>query len=680
MKNYIHTTVCALLFTGIGAMAQEVTTEDFVLRSRVYQDSIVLRWVPKDVTAWKNLNENGAIVTRTELATNTEKIVSNTILPYDLATWKTKTDTTNIFVATAAQCLLGKKSVTPNIAQQHFSNRLLAAKEQNNTLAFAAFSADFSTEAANGLAFRYVDRNIESGKSYKYVISVRSARSNTSYTRPSKIWKPVPVMGVQAKLGNNEVVLSWPKQPNNSHFSGYYVERATNNRNFERISKSIIKATKQTTDNPSQLFSDTAVEVGTNYQYRVVGITAFADAGLYSETVSATPQDKTPPPLVTDISVEATSETSFEIRWKLPEHLPTDVEGFRVLRSDNNDGPYQLISEGILPKTTTSFTDEQPQTGSSSFYIVIAEDKNGNFSETAPVMGVLPDDTPPQQPKGLTGAIDSLGIVSLAWDFGNEEDLRGYRVFRSDAKDQEFQQLTKSPVPGNFYADTLRLKTLKKNVYYKVAAFDNNYNPSAYSEVLMLKRPDFVAPVSPNIKELTFVNDSVNIIWKSSVSKDILEYQVWRKQAGSDWKNIGIVVAPKTTFSDGTVSANHSYSYKVLGIDGDGNLSEPSQILRIRTVPSKLYNPPVLTGQFYKEDKTFRLQWEIAEHTSLKKIVLLRNSGDGFLPYATFDASKTAFSDTQFFKNGRGYDYKIKTIDASGVSSAFSNIVKVQFK
>ena len=298
-------------------------------------------------------------------------------------------------------------------------------------------------------------------------------------------WKPSKVVGIKAETSQNSIEISWPKTENNSKFSGYYVERSTNGKNFTRISKSIVKATPSVTYTQRQRYTDEDVVIGKTYTYRVIGVTAFADFGLYSEIVSAriTPPQKVFP--VQQLKLNTIDESTVNLSWTTPEQTES-IKGYAVVRSKTKAGPFTPVNSGLLSVKATSYEDNTTKLGKTHFYAVVSFGNGGNTAETPSKAVILADNISPNTPQGLIGKIDSLGVVSLAWNFGDEEDLKGYRVFRSDTNQQTFQQLTTGPVHGNYYSDTLSLKTLKKKELYKVRAYDYNYNPSDFSEIYVL--------------------------------------------------------------------------------------------------------------------------------------------------------------------------------------------------
>ncbi len=101
--------------------------------------------------------------------------------------------------------------------------------------------------------------------------------------------------------------------------------------------------------------------------------------------------------------------------------------------------------------------------------------------------GACPVDTnAPSAPTGLT-AVGAQSGITLDWTDAVENDVVGYRVFRSDAAGGTYTELTTTPVAASSYVDA----TAPANVpsYYWVLAVDTSDNESDRSAVASATRP-----------------------------------------------------------------------------------------------------------------------------------------------------------------------------------------------
>ncbi|MEN1784427.1 MAG: hypothetical protein AAGF77_04730 [Bacteroidota bacterium] len=681
--RYFNKTVLLVFLLGItGLYAQQEEERPLALINQVYTDSIVLRWAPRDLNIWSAIRAHGVQVHRIATSKGTDDIVNTSpITPYTLQEWQAKTNTDNPYVVTAADALWGTPEITQEKANQSMSNQVLATQEQKNKFTMAMFSAEFSKQAANGLALRYVDTDVEKTDSYSYYVTVAdSLRSNILFTGMEKPWEVRPVVEVALETKGETITVKWPKEVNNAFFTGYYVERSLDGKKFSAITTSPIKSTEIFKFGESQQLIDEKVAYNNTYFYRVRGINSFSDLGSYSEVVSIKLLDRTPPAKIKDFTVKALNEESFEIQWSVAGLDLNNVRGFNILRSITFNGSYEPITAQPVSRTATSTVDKSPFLGTANFYKIEVVDKYDQTSESLAMMGILPNESAPAQPQGLQGEVDSLGVVSLAWKLGDEADLKGYRVFRADNPSFEFEQLTKSPIAGNFYNDTLSLKTLKKKIHYKVIAFDNYYKASEASAILSLEIPDLIPPVAPVLLEGKKSKDSVALKWLSSPSKDVANYRIYRKNKVSNaWKLLG-ETALDSTFIDKTVLPNTQYQYMVKAVDNSKWESPPSNLINLFSGSAPLAKPPELSGRYNKKTKHFELIWK---HFPAKKgkMTIYRGETAAVMDfYGTVDLSKLKFVDDAFYKNDTGYVYQAKAIFRDGSASELSNLVKVNLR
>ena len=374
-------------------------------------------------------------------------------------------------------------------------------------------------------------------------------------------------------------------------------------------------------------------------------------------------------------------ENKVELSWE--DHLaaPPDHTGYYIGRSETVYGPFERINAKPLNISTRSYIDEDPILHKPNFYAVIVEDTAGNVNQSVAAMAALKDYTPPAKPAGLTGVVDTLGIVSLAWELGEDEDLMGYRVYRSNHPDQPFTQITSGPIPGNFYRDTIPLKTLTKKVYYKIAAFDFNYNPSDYSATLELKRPDYAPPAMPVIQSVATRPDTVELVFTPSSSEDVIRHVFYRKEQTGDWQIIADLTGETTVFIDSNLEERRQYTYSIEAFDEAGNGSGKS--FPVRATARATLKPAVhnLSGIFDKETKTFRLSWSY-EYPGNYRFVIYRKdaAGEEFRSVGVANKDTFEFTDHEFYRNEAGYEYAVRVIFANGSESPLSNALLASFE
>jgi len=682
MKAYVIIALIGLLSTGVHAQNEaDSLQKDLVMIARSYGDSIILRWAPTSYHVWQLGNKHGYILERWHAGLNRYERIAGPILPYTLAEWKAKTDTTDVTVSIAAEVLHGEPAVDPT-ASDGMGRKLMAHQEQNNRLAFALMAADFSAPVSRALGLRYSDKDLKGRKRFIYRLYIPYAGEKTDtarlYVDANFVYKPLPVQEVTTEGKDHSIEISWNKPLNDQIFSAYYIEKSEDGKSFRRLNERPFRSDDDVAEGLLHLYQDSVETNGKTYWYRVIGLTSFGDEGLPSSVVSAEAKDLTPPAPPVVVTSRETPDHKVIIEWKTGA-LEPDHAGFYVLKSNTVNADFVQIAE--LKSNVRSFTDPNPSAFRPNYYKVVAFDKDKNQSESITSMTLLRDDTPPAIPTGLIGEIDSLGIVSLAWDLGNEEDLKGYRVYRANGKDREFIQITKGPIPGNFYTDTVSLTTIGKKVYYKIAAFDFNYNPSGYSEILELERPDYHPPVKPVMKQPVIKNDTIQLHWTRSTSDDVVRHVLYRMKSGAQWQPIATLSDSASIYYDTDIEFDGRYSYAIEAVDVNGLTSGRSNPVNVRFRTASTKNPVSgLTGEFSKEAKNFILSWQYGGEGKFK-FVIFRGEGNGdLIPYGSVPGTERQFQDMGFFLNEGGYSYAVKVLFEDGTESMLSEKLTVSFK
>jgi len=262
-----------------------------------------------------------------------------------------------------------------------------------------------------------------------------------------------------------------------------------------------------------------------------------------------------------------------------------DLAGFRVEKALTADGVYGPLHASLLPTTSTSFTDPSPALLEGNHFRVAAIDTAGNASYSIGGYGFLQDSIAPAAPTGLSGRIDTSGVVRVSWRQGDENDILGYRVFFANAEDHEFNNLTPLPVADTVFTDTLQVRTLTRRIHYRVVAVDRNYNHSRFSGMLTLARPDVVAPVTPVFKHYLVSDTAVVLNFIPSTSSDVKLHRLLRKAPGEDvWSEVVAMPAAegRRSWTDRDVSGPAFYSYTLVAVDSAGNSSPQTLPLEVR--------------------------------------------------------------------------------------------------
>ena len=183
-----------------------------------------------------------------------------------------------------------------------------------------------------------------------------------------------PLGTVAAVRPEGGFTVAW--QPTNEpRVAGYNVYRSLNaSSGFVKINANPVGA---------HSYADETASRGATYYYRVTAVDAWGGESPQSASVRT---DLTRPAAVTGLTASPQPE-SIILSWTAS--ADTDLAGYRVLRSDMQDGVYTLIS-GAAPLTTTTFVDTVSPGGFTWHYRVVAVDASGNESEPAGISSLRP--------------------------------------------------------------------------------------------------------------------------------------------------------------------------------------------------------------------------------------------------------------------------------------------------
>jgi len=665
--NFIKITlaICSLLFlnqlqsqvkpfipakdtTAIKNFSHQVT-------SRSAKDQIILRWAPTSYLYWSMANQYGYNIERIEVNIDPTKnndalteeqltfkpLTKSPIKPWSKEEFGNKIDTTNKYLLVAAQMLYGAPESQGNVTKGGtFANTL---DEQSNKHAYALMAADFDVETANALGMMYVDKDVKPGMFYYYRVTINHSEPDYPtdtidiYIDFSKKYVPQAVTNCWIESYDKHIEVAWTFS-NSAKFSAYDIERSTDQKKWTRLNERPYVSSQGYLEKSFQYFDSTAIKSNT-YYYRLRGYTPFGDMGAYSESMSAATKDLTAPAPVFDLKAKD-QKGAIIVTWDaLPNEA--DHDGFYVGRSANAAGGFVKISKK-LAKTERSFADLKADPLENNYYVVYSVDKNGNESESYAAYGSVVDNLPPTLPTGLKGTIDTTGFVRLEWNRGPEADIIGYRVYWANDSTSEFSQLTGDILSHTVYFDSVNVKTLSEYSYYKITAVDHKYNHSEYSKILQLHKPDLVPPVTPVINKYEQGQKEVKFSWVNSTSADVKSHRLERKYKDEEFKEVAVFTKNEKEYTDKNLTANQSYSYRLIAIDDAGNRSISKAL--IITAIDRGIREEIESLKLTNKDGNSSLEWKY--NTAGNYVfVIYRQSKDksGFEPFARVENTQKTF-------------------------------------
>jgi uncharacterized protein len=658
-----------------------------------YSDSIAIRWAPTTPVAWQLLNKYGYVVERVTLTRNNKiiqdperiQLHSEPLKPWKQEGWEKLIDV-NDYAAIAAQAIYGSSFEATTGRSNDVMQIINLSKELEQRYSFALMAADLSRITATASALGIVDKKVRKNEKYLYkiysAVPTNHMQIDTGYVfvgLEDKRDLPKPVKLV-AKAGDKAVMLSWPRKYYEDIYVAYTVERSQDGAQFTPLTKVPIINTEPAGKEPSDLMYklDSLSENNVTYFYRIRGFTPFGDLGPPSAVVS-TMGVKTfdGTPAITQTKVENNSKVL--LTWSFPEGLRAELKNFNVLRSTEADNHFVVINKEPVGASVFNYVDEQPQ--ATNYYRIQALGKHGQTSVSFANLVQLSDSIPPSTPEGLKASVSNDGIITLSWNENHEEDLFGYRVFRSNYKSEEYSQITTSPVNKNLFIDTIAIKTLSDKVYYKITAVDLRFNTSPYGEILEVNRPDVVPPIPALFKEYSITDQGVQLKWAASPSTDITKYEIWRVDKAQKMTTFLKEYQPgdtSRTFLDVTADPGVLYEYNIQTFDDAGFKVNNPQTFQVRVpLPSFVEAPTNVAATVDRVNKSIELTWQF-DLQNIEKYLIYRAKGEEPITLYKKHNDAGLFKDNVLEMNTT-YRYRVQAVLRNGVQSKLSDEIKVSF-
>lgn len=666
--------------------AQEQASVQVIAKSN--KEKIMLRWAANTPLAWQKGNEYGYLIERYTVSRNgsavlpieSTMITSIALLPRPLQEWEALA-LADDNAAVIAQAIYGEDF---DVTAGGSPDNILAINDQlEQRFTFALMAAEQNYEAAKLAGWAYEDNSIKPGEKYLYKIKVATPPESAYPIEEGSVYAsaefaealPQP-LGFASIFADSNVMLNWNFNLLQQTYSSYVLEKSEDGNSFQQVNGQPIFNAQETPEGEQvSLFYNDSIPNNKTFHYRVKGITPFGEIGPASNVESGMGKevlDYTPhiarKRLPTDKTVE--------IEWEFAAEGNAMINGFEIRRANNAEGPYETVVANIPPANRKAqFTGLQRI----NYFTVVAMGKNGTQKPSFPAIVQPVDSVPPNPPVDLVGAIDTTGVVQLKWKANEELDLSGYRIFRSNNPKAEFLQLTVSPIQENTYTDTIAVQNLNANIYYKVMAVDQRYNPSELSEMLTLEKPDMIPPSPAVFKEYTTSEEGIQLAWVNSSSEDVTSHIIYRKDllsAEIRWEQIIELPMDENTvvYTDGNVEAGKSYAYTITAKDKTGWESSPSGQL-VTTAPKKLFAQSItrFTGTADREFRLIRLTWK-ANSQNASEYLIYRAEGDAPLTlYKTIDAAQNNYTDTNLVVSTI-YTYAIQLVEKDGTQSQIKEI------
>ena len=204
---------------------------------------------------------------------------------------------------------------------------------------------------------------------------------------------------------------------------------------------------------------------------------------------------------------------------------------------------------------------------------------DGKLNNDDFTLQVIPN-VPPDSVIGFTAEADTTGEndVTLRWQKSDDPDVNGYLIYRDKELPINVEERSST---------TFRDVNVPPGEHtYQITAYKTLFLQSELSTIQTVNvSPDTAAPEPPLMISITITSEGVEILWKSSTSRDVTEYKVLfppSETGGIEPLPSNVERTPENDetgyrFIDDRKLNIGSFTYAVIAIDEAGNESAPTQ-------------------------------------------------------------------------------------------------------
>lgn len=705
MKNYIL--IIGLILSCEFVFAQVDTSKRLTAMQRSYNNKIVLRLFPSNQSSLLIGNKKGYKIQRADFTqadltklnyADIKNPISTRLTEDSGVNYIDKNNITDTVERKMAGLAYGLTEINALPKKGDvLANGLTSLKEQQQDESMKFFMVNLACNrsklAAKMLGLWVDDEEVVLGKTYTYRVKINDDRNDWFYIKVKcDNFNPNYLLNKSIKLNEGDTKVDF-KFPEGYDYYAFNIDRSNLVKDaYKRLNKEPIVKINPTgsVDKTDYTFGDSSLINYKKYFYKVWVNTPFGDELLFAD-FSAMPRDKTPPSMPAIKTANHINPKQVEIKWEMDDKNSSDLKGFNVKRSNKNEGPFKQITQKIIAVNSGAFIDEFFDKDGENYYVLEAIDTAGNVIESYPAYVTLIDSTPPAIPIVTKATIDSLGKVTIKIKQNAEKDFMGYQLLKANAEEHEFsveQETYKDSLGAITFVlyDSITLQSLTPKIYYKLIAFDTHYNQSEFSQVVILKRPDTIAPVSPIIKGFRLTDSTVVLSFSNSSSEDVVVNYLLRKDISKEkFDTIFLNKDVKMeAFVDKKIVGGKQYEYTMIAKDDANLLSKKSRSLFIKTLFNNELPAPLIQAIFNEKQKAVAISYKFNTLPKSKKtkIEIYRKSNVEsdwvFLKSTEVDVNKTIVDDKLPSKDTVLYIAKI--VDENNNSSIFSKSILVKLK
>jgi fibronectin type 3 domain-containing protein len=247
-----------------------------------------------------------------------------------------------------------------------------------------------------------------------------------------------------------------------------------------------------------------------------------------------------------------------------------DLGGYAVYRREAS-GSFDLpLATGI---GQSHYQDDSATNGSTYYYVVRAQDVNGNQSQQSGEESATPFDNDPPPDLSFNEPADGTAFLlgeSFAVQVAASDRDGSIANVKLYLDGQLIRQENGAPYDWSSGADAA-LRDLPVGSYTLEAVAEDDDGQTTTLAITLLIEPDTEAPMAPTGVEATAGNGAIFLQWAANSEPDLASYAIYRSEvADADGAPIFTGVTANG-FTDVTVTNGTRYYYKVAAVDSSSN-------------------------------------------------------------------------------------------------------------
>jgi Chitobiase/beta-hexosaminidase C-terminal domain/Fibronectin type III domain len=418
-------------------------------------------------------------------------------------------------------------------------------------------------------------------------------------------------------------------------------------------------------------FSNSGLNGGTSYTYRVRAKDAAGATGAYSGSASATTATAVPG-APTNLSAAVPGSTQINLSWGAATEAGGTVAQYLIERCQGS-GCSTFAQVGTA--TALTFSDTGLAGATNYSYRVRAKDAAGSTGPYSNVASATTATSTPTAPASLTAVSGGPAQVSLAWTAATESGgtIAAYLVERCQGTGcASFVQVGSTSAVS--FADTGL--TAGTSYSYRVRAKDALGNTGPYSNLASVSTAAATFTAPTGLAAASAGTTQVNLSWGAATESGgtITSYLLERCQGAGCSSFAQVGTASTLSYADTGLTAGTSYSYRVRARDGAGNMGPYSSVSTVTTGTATATAPTTLAAVSVSATQ-INLSWGAATESggTISQYLIERCQGSGCSTFAQINTASTLTFSNTGLTGSTNNTYRVRARDAVGNTGPYSN-------